>query len=66
MKTLISEKVKAILAAIDDLIDIKLLILEQGSKKTSEVAKQIKKYFNFHDLDYIIRILPTGGINIRK
>jgi hypothetical protein len=34
--------------------------------KTSEVAKKIKKKFNFYDLDTIIRMLPTGGINIKK
>lgn len=43
-----------------------IIELELGDKKTSEVAKFIKKHFNYSDLDYIIRALPTGGIAIKK
>ncbi len=42
------------------------LIIEQGDKKPSEIAKFIKKEFNYPDLDEIVRILPPSNIAIRK
>lgn len=44
----------------------KAIVIIQGDRKTSEVAKDIKKKFNLSDLDNIIRILPTGSIAIKK
>ncbi len=41
------------------------LILKQGDKKTSEIAKKIKAKLGGH-LDDIVRILPSGGIDIKK
>ena len=44
----------------------KYITFEQGNSKTSEIAKKIKKEFSYPDLDDIIRILPTGNIDIKK
>jgi predicted ribosome quality control (RQC) complex YloA/Tae2 family protein len=41
------------------------IILEQGDKKTSEVAKKIKAELG-GELDDIIRVLPAGGIDVKK
>lgn len=41
----------------------KYFLIEQGSQKVSDVAKKIKKHFNF-DVDDIIRVLPSGGIKL--
>ena len=41
------------------------IILEQGDDKTSAIAKKIKAKLN-GNLDDIIRILPAGGIKVRK
>lgn len=41
------------------------IILQQGSEKTSAIAKKIKAKLG-GELDDIIRILPAGGIEIRK
>lgn len=42
------------------------IILEQGEKKPSDVAKDIKKFIKGTDSDEIIRVLPTGGCRIKK
>jgi len=42
------------------------VVIEQGDSKTSEIAKKIKKKYDFFDLDYIIRVLPTGNVRIKK
>ena len=41
------------------------MILQQGDKKTSEIAKKIKHKLN-GNLDDIIRILPAGGIDFKN
>ena len=41
------------------------IVLEQGDSKTSEVAKKIKAKLG-GNLDDIIRILPAGGIDVKK
>ena len=41
------------------------IILKQGDKKTSEIAKKIKAKLG-GNLDDIIRLLPSGGIEIGK
>jgi len=41
------------------------IILIQGDKKTSEIAKKIKHKLG-GNLDDIIRIMPAGGIDIKK
>lgn len=38
----------------------------QGTEKTSDTAKKVKKRINGGDLDDIIRLLPTGGCKILK
>lgn len=40
------------------------VIVIQGDKKPSDIAKKIKKKFNAGDLDEIIRMLPAGGCKI--
>ncbi len=42
----------------------KYVEIKQGRKKTSDVAKYIKKKINA-DLDDIIRILPAGGVEVK-
>jgi predicted ribosome quality control (RQC) complex YloA/Tae2 family protein len=42
------------------------LIIEQGDRKVSDVAKEIKKKIKGAGLDDIIRVLPTGTMKIRK
>ncbi|MBW2996709.1 DUF814 domain-containing protein [Candidatus Woesearchaeota archaeon] len=39
--------------------------LTQGSKKSSDIAKLVKKKFG-GELDEIIRVLPSGGLDIKK
>ncbi len=46
-------------------VDKKYVRIVQGREKSSQVAKQIKKYFG-GDLDDIIRVLPPGGCRIGK
>ena len=41
------------------------ILLQQGDRKTSEIAKKIKAKLG-GNLDDIIRILPAGGIDIKK
>ncbi|MDI3473696.1 MAG: hypothetical protein PWR30_19 [Candidatus Woesearchaeota archaeon] len=36
-----------------------------GKEKSSKIAKQIQKKFNYNDLDEIIRLLPAGGISLK-
>lgn len=38
----------------------------QGDEKASDIAKKIKKYFNFGDLDTIIALLPPGECAVKK
>ena len=44
----------------------KYIILIQGDKKASDIAKKIRKEFDYHNLDDIIRVLPSGGVDIKK
>ncbi|MBT3721480.1 DUF814 domain-containing protein [archaeon] len=39
----------------------KYIEIKQGNKKTSDIAKKIKKQFNHDDLDDIVKILPVGS-----
>ena len=41
------------------------IIVRQGRDKTSDVAKLFRKKFGGH-LDDIIRMLPSGGLSIKK
>ena len=43
----------------------KYIQLRQGRKKTSEIAKYIRKKIG-GELDEIIRALPAGGCDIKK
>ncbi len=36
-----------------------------GKSKTSEVAKKIQAKFKYDDLDEIIRLLPSGGVDLK-
>lgn len=42
------------------------MIITQGERKPSDIAKDIKKRFKYNDLDEIIRILPSGGCKIEE
>jgi predicted ribosome quality control (RQC) complex YloA/Tae2 family protein len=44
----------------------KFIEIIQGDNKSSDIAKQIRKFFGFGDLDEIIRFLPSGGLQIKK
>lgn len=44
----------------------KYIVLEQGEKKPSDIAKDIKKTIKSSDNDEIIRVLPTGGCRIKE
>jgi hypothetical protein len=39
----------------------KYVEIKKGNMKTSDVAKKIKKKFNYNNLDEIIRIIPVGS-----
>jgi hypothetical protein len=38
----------------------------QGKKKPSEIAKLIKTKFSYDDLDEIIRMLPSGTLELKE
>jgi predicted ribosome quality control (RQC) complex YloA/Tae2 family protein len=42
------------------------IIINQGDKKPSEIAKEIKKQFKFNDIDEIIRALPSNSCKIKE
>lgn len=44
----------------------KVLIVEKGDKKPSEVAKLISKKLNYNDIDEIIRFLPSGNCMVKS
>ena len=42
------------------------VIIVQGKDKPSDIAKKLKKKFGSGTLDDIIRLLPSGGCEIKK
>ncbi len=42
------------------------IVLEQGEKKPSDIAKDIKKILKGPDSDEIIRVLPSGGCRVKE
>ncbi len=44
----------------------KVLIVEQGKEKSSDLARKIAKKLDHPDLDEIIRLLPAGNSRIRE
>ena len=43
---------------------VKMMIVTQGSDRTSDAAKKVQKYLRGGDLDDIIRALPPGDIKV--
>jgi hypothetical protein len=43
----------------------KFVEIKQGRKKPSTVAKHISKKLDYDDLDDIIRVMPSGGLDWR-
>lgn len=44
----------------------KYIVIEQGEKKPSDLAKEVRKNLKFGDIDDIIRTLPPGGARIKE
>lgn len=44
----------------------KSISLVQGDKKPSDIAKKIKKQLKYPNIDDIIRVFPSGGVEISK
>ncbi len=42
----------------------KFVKIVQGKDKASDIAKKLKKEFNFHDSDELIWHMPSGGCKI--
>lgn len=42
------------------------IVISQGERKPSDIAKDIKKKFKYDDIDEIIRILPSGGCKLEE
>lgn len=44
----------------------KYVIIEQGEKKPSDIAKEVRKHLQYGETDDIIRALPPGGARIKQ
>ena len=56
MLVIMSAPLSAIKKSSKEYIEIK-----QGNMKTSDIAKKIKKKFDYPNLDEIIRLIPVGS-----